>query len=384
MSGMDCQMKRFYRYQVAGTGIVPYESSIALSTGIAIHEGLADILTGVDIDSAVTNSIVRHRAAVHSYSDGDRPFEVVQEEQHRLIEGLIRVWHKFNYRTDSYIPPRDHTYVEKTYSAEYSMDGHKIIVMAKPDVVVDDLGMGDTPIAIDFKTVNQIGPTWSKKWMSDPQLALVAAITGIYNFRISALVKGRYSADWDSKLGAVSGQPRQQSPLCYAYRAEGNPPLRSDSWEPTLWYQTKYGNRRKLDSAFVLTSTAEYPGGVKEWVEYLAANHPDLCRDLVPSTSVFVISKSMADKTLQAVLGEEVAWLNRMEQLKKSPGMIDSIVPRSYNCHSYDGSRCEYYDPCMYGNSTMQDFDLLGKDYTRRVPHHKMELDHLVGIVQPK
>ena len=59
-----CPRLRWWNYEYGGRGIVPLNLSIPLTTGAAVHEGLAELVAGNGIEAALCAALEIGRAHV--------------------------------------------------------------------------------------------------------------------------------------------------------------------------------------------------------------------------------------------------------------------------------------------------------------------------------
>lgn len=365
-----CPRARWYQYHARGVGLVRPTTTLPLLLGTSIHEVLAEVLKGEDLDAAVNRAKQNYQNQLTATGVHILPYQL--DEQIALLEGLCRAWVRL-------VMPgllQANTILAVEQDFNFEQDG--ITVMTRPDFVTKGKLLGNITIH-DFKSVGVANDRWAQEYTHSLQLMLgrrayeTATGNTVNGFKIHGLVKGYGKPAWNTNSSTYDGPVEQQSILCYAYRSIGQAPLTSDDWKPKMFYWVN-GKRKKLSNSYTKTPTNYYPGGVSAWVEYVQANHPELFSELVPTTSTFEISRDLEASAINSLVAYEKDWATKLNRISNGD-LLDMHIPRSYNCDDFFGGSCQYKTPCL---TNVPDQSLV-----RRIPHHKLEMDHLAGTAKP-
>lgn len=337
-------MARYFEYHYKDRGIRGMAPSIPLASGIAMHDGLATLVQSGSLNAAVGKVASNY---------GDDWESNLRSEQVRLAEGLVRIWH------DLVWPQVQEGYVVESseHFFESTLGQHNLIV--KPDLVLRDKRSGAVTV-VDFKSVSNPSPDWAIRTANSLQFMLMQWVLSKsfgdqLNFVLHGLVKGSHKGKWNPKTRKEEGPKFQQSPICYGFCQAGNPPLSEDQWEAEEWYTTRNGFQRKLDSSYERRSTGEYPGGVEAWIQKLKED--GLLGKFLVITEPFSFSQEQVEQALRSVEGHEDEWQRRLDLLALdfSWEQVDKLVPRSYACHNFDGSTCQYKPICFHESDHWMD-----------------------------
>lgn len=349
-------MSRYFKYHHLG-GIIAEGASRNLATGIAIHSGLAHLVKarGFPADDAVEVAL----EDLHKESTGIDNLD----EQERLVEGLVRIWAEL--MLDPILSAHDVMSVEQ----EYPFHMGDVLVTTRPDLVLRNKA-GEI-LVIDYKSVSTPSEDWASRTALSMQFMMMQHALELAGFKdvkfvLHGLVKGSYKGKWNPRARKEEGPKQQQSSLCYAFRQLGNPPFGCDVWEPEEWYQTKFGNPRKLDSSFERRPTSEYPGGVKEWVGRL--KELGQLGKFIVVTEPFNFGKQQVEQAIRSLEGHESDWESKLELLERdfSWERVDKLFPRSYACHNFDGTTCQFKPICFRENDLWKSPLESGKFKTRQ------------------
>lgn len=124
----ECERKAYYGYLYRGSGLSPKKQSMALGFGIAMHEGLAKLLTtGGDIDEAI-------QAGVTSWMDEGLKADLTPEkwqEMNTLLKGLLYGWYRLKWNAFN----EEYYYSMVEEEVMLPLAGN-VILHARPDAVL--------------------------------------------------------------------------------------------------------------------------------------------------------------------------------------------------------------------------------------------------------
>jgi len=353
----DCPRKRFWQYEYQGKGIVSTHTSLELFLGTTVHDALAAIAVsqsrdgGVDIDTIAT-------AARQQMLDNLLPSVSVDPEgfnfaweQATLAEGLVRGFYK-------QVWPSLMTQYPQIVSIEeemvYNHDG--LTFMSKPDLVVGDES-GEF-YYVEYKTTSSKKEGWVNSWDTAIQLhSTIKAIETTKGVKVNnVIVQGLYKG--------YESYGKQNSPFCYAYKRNGNPPFSQDE----VRYDYKAG--------FKKYPVWEMAGGCKKWVDEMSQ---DILVDQFPQTAPIFVNEDMVDSFFRQRAFREKEIKQAMKDLYSDDEslidltheIVDAAFPQRFDkCIPSFGRPCAYRMLChgVVHNPLEQGF-------VYREPHHSPELD---------
>ena len=346
-----CERKRWWAYEYDGKGLASDVTNLALYLGTCIHDGLAAIARGADIESIATAAATQMRDSLRANptaQDGDA--ETFAQEQAALTEGLLRGFHR-------HVWPRlmreypEIICVEK----ELTYPHDSLIFQAREDLILKDTQ--GQHWYFEFKTTKWSNDQWVNSWPTAVQLhsAVRAAehtlgipITGVI---VQGLFKGYIAYG------------KQTSPFCYAYHKAGNPPFTKDDFI----YEYKAGYRK-------------YPvwlreGGVKRWVDempehILAAQYPQVPPIFINDDLVDAFFRQRAEREMEIAVASRALNDPEVSDVVKQQ-VLDVSFPQHFEaCQPGWGSGCEFKRLC-FGKVE----EPLKAGFSYRVNHHHIEAD---------
>lgn len=354
-----CPRKRYLQYEFKGKGIVKSATSLPLFTGISVHDCLATIAQfqkdGVEIpiDDIASSAFNAMKLELMEASNGEVGAHEFAMEQATLVEGMVRGFHKYVWPIlmDQY-PTILAVEKEMQYDLGIDASGTPTIFMAKPDLVVE--GRDGEVVYIEYKTTSSKKLEWIQSWNTAVQLhsSIKAAeqTLGIQptHVQVVGLYKGYRSYN------------KQNSPFCYAYKKNGNPPFSKDQ----ILYEYKSG--------FFRAPVWEMEGGVKEWIN----NMPDeILANQFPLTPQITVDEDLVNRFFkQTQLAEtDIAIASQMLETSSDEehkqGILDAYFPQRFDqCVPAFGYSCEFRKICHGGCK-----DPLNEGFEVRQPHHKPE-----------
>lgn len=411
-----CARERYWTYEHRGTGIQPIKKSLPLVFGSAFHEAAEVFLKSVNvndhpklnpvgmwgkdlIDIAVDRAdTFLSEAFIDAAVDFDEPQTAYHcAEQKAMSEALVRGWSLS--RRDAFLDTFEVLEVEQEGRAIISLHEPHVELLFRPDALVREKATGDYYI-ISWKTSSTFGPWVTKKCEVDMQS--MSEVFGVEDNNSNHEGGGE---DYDSNfkvegvvyLFAVKGQRRmddyrghkiQNSPLIYAWMKEGAIP-EEDEWTWLYEWDTEEINpktgkfiRTKLGKGWRKVPIWErYPGGVKAWVEDLAAQeiaprHLNIFDQIFPE--MLPVSRKASDIESwrrQAVSQElRVAQAVKAVECAHGPDQFQIVLDREFpqstdHCFSF-GGKCPVYDICWNESVKAMEDPLQSGLYQIRVANH--------------
>ena len=341
-----CQRQRFLNYEWANRGLTSDAVNLALWEGICIHDGLAAIAAGMDIDTIGEASVVQMEEML---STNNYP-EYYAKEQICLVEGLLRGFYRQMW------PILMKTYPEIVFVEEemvYPHDG--VTLMSKGDIVLRDTE--GLLWYLEYKSTSSNSDQWISSWTKAVQVhTTIKAIERrlgepVAGMIIQGLYKG-YLSKYTNK---------QESILCYAYHSPGQAPFNKAIWA------TKWGKGLKKSPIW------QRPGGCKAWIDEmpLAA-----LGEQFPQTPPIFLNEDLVERYLSQ-RGYREKEIRTARHLINDPGIHPEERTRLLDMHfsqNFDactpgwGYGCDYVKLC-HGSSE----NPLEKGFSLRISHHEPE-----------
>lgn len=415
-----CPRSRWWANEFAGRGISPRAMAIPLATGVYVHEGLASLLAGEDVEEAVGKAIfaykleIDRRGLVIPAGDAGAMFDVAHE-QVALTEALIRAYAAF--ALPRLLEDFEVVEVEKEDIAPLNLDddaddaddanGEKQIHwQARTDGLLREKQSGDLYV-MSFKTAAQwdkrtdSGAKHDMQGLSEPYA--IEFRLGKAQTETQAATNVPYAKIWGVKMEYLikgvrreypkgSGSYRTYSPLIYGYRLRGVTPD-----------QDRYSCEYKAAKGWELFKVWEAKdiGGVKGWIEMLRAGEVEpiekdcLAEQFVLQPPYMRHEDETENWRQQTVMqerrvAEHSRYLNQIMHDELSRGdnfdfqnggalevMSRYFFPQHTSSCDYP-SACEYTRICWDKQSPLALLE--SGEFTWRTPHHEPELEHLRSI----
>ena len=342
-------------------GIMRDRVNVPLLVGSAVHAGLARLLEGDSVDTAV--ALARRGYDLELAASGleladSEEAGYVADEQRALTEALVRL--------AAYGPvPRlleryEVVWTERDFEQELAPG---VVLRGKPDALLREKDTGDLYI-LSWKTKGGSGMDdraledgqhddqgLSETWLVESESGEdTAGVIMIW------LLKGERR---ETPKG--SGRYTQSSPLIRGYRKFG------DDGQPeyahSYYWADGSGSRHGLGKGWSKFDAWMEPGGVKEWINLLATGHvqPDagnpLADQFVMSAPYYRQPEDILDWVDQTIEQESAA--------RYIAELCDSPNPWHQHRHSCSyPSRCSFYKIC-WGEPHVR-VDPLANGYVRR------------------
>lgn len=351
-----CPRARYFNYEYQGRGLVKGTSSLPLFLGTSVHDGLAVIAKlyqqgePVDIDVIADTVAIQVRQQLLDDTEGEVGATDFAYEQGALTEGLVRGYY-------AHIWPKLIAQYPKVIAVEEEMKftlDSDIEFMSKPDLILED-PEGEWHY-IEYKTTSSKKDDWIRSW--DTAVQLHSTIKSVEQ------TLGRAPVDV-TIIGLYKGYAsygKQNSPMCYAYKRNGNPPFTQDD----TVYEYRAGYKRY--------PTWELPGGVKSWV---AGMPEQTLAEQFPQTPPIFISNDLVDAFFAQTRIREHEIQRAMALLEEGNGgeiddqLLNACFPQQFDaCSPAWGFACEYQRLCF-----SRTVDPLSEGFQFRESHHQQEVD---------
>jgi hypothetical protein len=225
--------------------------------------------------------------------------------------------------------------------------------MSKPDLVVR--GKDGAVYYIEYKSTSSKREDWINSWETAVQLhSTVKAIEATKGHPVDGvIVQGLYKG--------YASYGKQNSPFCYAYKRNGNPPFSKDE---TI-YEYKAGFKRY--------PTWELDGGVRGWINGM----PDVTlAEQFPQTPPIFVKEDLVNaffeqrKWREAEIKMGIQMISFLPEDTKTE-VLNVVFPQRFDqCQPGWGKPCGYRKLC-HGSSD----NPLEQGYVYRVPHHQRETE---------
>ena len=342
-----CPRYRYLAYEYDGKGITSDTDQLELFLGKKVHDGLARIAKGVNIDVVAETAAQQVRTALLVKTEGEPEAEAFACEQAALVEGQLRGFHRWVWpRLQQQYP----TIVAIEEEMTYEHAG--LLFMSRPDLIVEDTD--GNLWYVEYKTTSSKTEAWINQWSTAVQLhsCVRAATATLERVVVGVIVLGLYK-------GYVA-YGKQTSPFCYVYMKQGNPPFTKDE----VSYEYKAGLKKH--------PTWLRDGGVKKWI----AEMPEkvLSEQFLQVPPIF-LNESLIDTFFRERVCRERNIVDGNQRLAEHPSsshyIMEEVFPHRFNqCNPSFGHPCMFKQIC-HGNVE----NPLEHGYIYRTPHHQLEVD---------
>jgi len=330
----NCPRAGYYGHHYQGTGLSSGVKGIELFIGTALHDGLAALANGVEIDAIAEAAVEQVKQGLLNATEGEVASEEFASEQGALVEGLLRgfnkhVWPRIlkDYVVHTVEQPCIYRHDDTGWGASAGRFGF----MARPDLILEDHEGSLT--YYEFKSTSSNREQWTNSWASAVQLhSGVRAFEQTTGEKItSIIVQGLY------KGSLYKG--KQTSPFCYGYHKSGEPPFTTEKWSYTYkpgMYKNPIWHRA---------------GGVKAWVEEMP---DDMLTEQFPQTPPIFINESLMDTFFRQQASRQLeAWMGAQGMMNTTLDagakqmVMDLAFPQRFDkCNPSFGRPCEFRQLC--------------------------------------
>jgi hypothetical protein len=320
---LKCRRMRYWAFEWRRRGISARLRGVPLEMGSIIHDALAHLLEGREIDEVAAEAVTRHQKAQDEGKLGLAEERVLESQV--LLEGMLRGWHRF-------VLPRilsEYHVIKVEGEVIYDFLGCRL--GAKPDVLLRRKG-DQTLWYVEWKTTSTMSPEYFNSWTKAVQLhagALGVART-IGEEIAGAIVFCIYKGYWNKKYR------RQESIFCYGYGPRDNG---DHAFPQRLAYEYKPG-------------LIKYPiVDIKRWV---AEMPEDVLSEQFADTGPVLLDERLCEAWLRqtAIREKEIDHAVNLIELAASPEAREEILDRYFQQNfneclpAFGGFRCSYHDAC--------------------------------------
>jgi hypothetical protein len=389
-----CPRSRFYSRHYLGRGIEKLTKSLPLQFGAAFHEGAEQLLKGEGIEPAVRQALLyldlAFSVAKVDMGDEGKPTEAMVAygiaEQRAIAEGLLRAW--WIEKGQQFVDDFEVLEVEQEGRADLARD---LTLMFRPDALVREKLTGDLYI-VSWKTASTFGQYTINQINSDMQS--MSEVWGVQEASKAYCATQDFGPDWAHKvegvlyLFAVKGQRRmddylgfktQDSPLAYGWVRRNGP---DGEWAFRYkWASEEEGKKfTQLPKGFrKVTIWDNYPGGVKAWIEALAAREITP-RHINPFEAIFPNSLPVSRRVdeieswRRQIVSQESRIRQRVLAVETAHGdeeVLDREFPQhTSHCYNFN-SPCSFMPICF--TPSVRADPLASGLYQIRIPNHPSE-----------
>lgn len=372
LSWQKCPRDRFYSRHYNGTGIERTKKSLPLCFGASFHEGSENLLLNKGVESAVSRALLYLNLAfsVEGVDLEEKQTAYAVEEQKAIAEGLLRAW--WIAKGERFLEDFEVLEVEKEGRAELASG---LVLMFRPDALVRERLTGDLYI-VSWKTASTFGQYTLNSIATDMQsMSEVWGVEEVYRCKSTGacacmIPNCGLKIEGVLYLFAVKGQRRlddylgfkvQNTPLAYGWVRKGPTPD-EDEWAWQYGWATEEMNEKtgklvqtKLGKGFRKVGVWDnYPGGVKAWVDALAANeivprHISAFESIFPESLPVSRRADEIESWKRQVVSQELRVKQRAlaVELEPTEEVLDREFPQSTaRCFDFN-SKCSFFDICF-------------------------------------
>lgn len=366
---LDCPRKRWLQYEApngtATHGLERVRMDVAPWTGIFTHQGIADLLKGVDIEKAVVDAMSAYRVeaglrGLALESGGNAAYVIA--EQTALIEGLLRGFNLV-------VLPRIFADYEVLFveQEEIVQMTPSLTFMARADAGLRRKSDGLVFVP-NWKTVGGANDFWAKRFEYDVQMiSECVAVEQRLGERVAGVLvvgldKGRRTPPSPKEREAGVEQYRQASPLIYGYKTDSNPPMGKALYAPDYTRAKGWHRFNVWDDPDGMT--------VKRWVEEV------LPRETLEAQFVQLPPIMRQDAHVDAWRRQTIAREERIaadaSACRAECGDIDTMFPQNTDACMRWGP-CSMLDICW--TPSVGEDPIQSGLFRPRQPHHLYEIE---------
>ena len=387
----ECDRLRLLGWELDGTGYQPRSASVALLSGIHIHEGFANFLDPAHVERLTTDrpalieesvkvmldgyrdAFIKHGIRQAEGEDSDR----ILAEQCWMLELMFRGWCII--RLDDFLEDYEVMSVERAWRWTLT-DG--IVLPLRMDAIVRRRDDGLLHI-VDFKGTGSGDEQFAGQHEKSRQTILYLTALEehtdepVGGMLYEGLVRGSFRKD-TAEASPFFGQRIQNTPLCYAYRLEGADGIHQ--------WQTKYTRAAGWHKAQVWHDHTP-----QEWLNFLQIDKDKDGRTVLPKLFIPGIAvnppPAFRQSARRQIAHQEQQWyagLARFNEIRldhegdstELQAHLESwAIQKTGRCKKFgDDHRCpfEKNDLCFLSNVTelLQD----EPEFQPRIPHHAPEV----------
>ncbi len=349
---------RYLQYELEGKGIVSSSTAFPLWFGTTVHDGLAAIARGLDIEEVAPVAEAQMRESLLKLTSGVEEEVSFAFEQGALVEGLLRGFHRHVWpRLLSEYP----IILRIEEEMEYAHDG--LLFMSKPDLVLAKEDRSEI-VYVEYKSTSSKKEGWINSWETAVQLhSTIKAIEATHGTKVDkVIVQGLYKG--------YESYGKQNSPFCYAYERKGTPPFTKDE----VLYSWKAG--------FKKFPVWERAGGVRAWV---AGMPEEVLGEVFPQAPPIFVKEELVEAFFrqrgwrEKEIGLAMSMLEGVDQ-ESTAGLLDVAFPQRFDkCREPwgdggKGKKCDYLRICHGGVLPVSE-GTPAAGFEWRAPHHLPEME---------
>ncbi len=323
---LECKRYRYLRYHVYNgvdsTGIETAKKALPLVNGSFIHETVEAIRKGASVEDTLAKQIEIYKEAI------DEEDSFFLAEQLALLKGLVLAW--VEVRLPQIESEFEVVLVEKDIQWQLYKDAeYELVVLLRCDVIEKSRLDGENYIR-EYKTCGEFDKQeWGRRFERSSQL--ICNILGVSE-SLGMPINGGIIEGFDkgirmtdrTKTGPFSGKKVQNSPLCYAYKYDGN-------------YSINY-----LKGAKKVASWEEMP--IEQWL--LEALNEDARKNLFNVLPPITFNDRLLQSWKTQTIAKELRYARMLEELAD----LDVHLPQNLNhCRRFKNSPCIMEATCFNG-----------------------------------
>jgi len=325
-----------------GLGISPVDKPEALQVGGDVHEDLQAIAELDDISYENIEKITS--GALDEALDKLEPNDQIGREL---------LYRRFGWATAYalFVEPKIRaSWRSIGTERELILDREPLWVPVTPDRVLENIANPEIRVYQEYKTTISASGKWLSSWRKKPQLhlgmkALEEDGTKVAYARIMGLMKGQVR---DGRLA---------HPYVWGYRHDTSGKWTHDYTQArsTGWYQAPVW---------------EYPGGLVRYVQTLGET---VATAQFPFTEPIFLNEKLLNSWIVRWTAQMEEWAMAESIVADDEEALDTFFPQhTDNCEPPFGDPCSYRWACW--NAGVNQDPIGSGYYTKRIPHHDVEL----------
>lgn len=369
-----CPRSNLLNQHWQGRGIELKAKSFEMMVGVYVHEGIALLLRGEQVDNVVSAVKAMIEVAPPQLMTFGCKQEQVMEEFEGLVEGVLRAWALA--RLPYFLSEYDVVEVEED-RCEKLVDTPQGEVWQefKLDALLQQKDTG-LYYVLSNKTTGAMD--WRKQQDARNDMQGLSEIWGIeqaLGIKVNGVVmEYLLTGKKEIEAGPEGNKWTQWSPLVRGWFNPNMPEDMQFAWRYD--YTDENGARRRLGKGYNRIAARDIEGGIRAWIGSLFREEMFPRIGLTnPLASQFVSidyhrEQQDIDNWLEQIKEQERRVSEGLEEMAR-PGaderkVMNRFFPQFHHSCSYPG-KCQFYDVC-WGSAGLDPF-VNGFDW--RVPHHE-------------
>lgn len=351
LSFQKCNRDRWWSRHFGGKGLQGKSKSLALSFGGSLHEGLAPLVLGKDIEHAVLTAKLQLSLAFEEKkveTEEPKQLEMDAKEQGWLVEALLRAWELYEGKT--FRETFEVLEVEEEGRVEL---GDGIVLLFRPDAVLRERATGDVYV-LSWKSTSAFSQMTTQQSSVDMQS--MSEVYGVQE-KLGLKVEGvlyKYLVKGRRKFDDYNNRWMNDSRLIYCWKKLEADEFGLHDFAHSFNYTDDEGKNRRLGKGWQLVPVADhYPGGIKAWIEALAGNqitprNVNVFDSIFPQMLPVVRREDEIESWKRQVVSQEGRVRQRVRAMAVDPSeeVLDREFPQSTaRCFDYM-SKCSFFEAC--------------------------------------